>query len=151
VVKFQTTKNSLTPPRDKASRLTKTPANAKTGTPGHVLRTFFMEPLGLSAYRVAKDIGVTPITLSQILHGRRAISAPVALRLGGYFGVEPNFWLSLQAHADLTREAATPRHNAVLPCEALNGRAFALKETKMNGARNWQVLIVKTRNNGARN
>ena len=117
--------------------------NGNGTTPGHILKTFFMDPLGLTAYRVAKDTGMTPIALSQILRGQRGISAGVALKLGIYFGVEPDFWLSLQAHSDLTEEAkAKPK---VEPCQALEGRAFVLKESKLNGTRNWQVMMVKKR------
>ena len=114
-----------------------------TASPGHALKTLFMDPLGLTAYRVAKDTGMTPIAMSQILRGQRAISPSVALKFGMYFGVEPDFWLSLQAHADLVEEAkAKPK---VAPCLALQGRAFVLKETKVNGSRNWQVIMVKRR------
>lgn len=127
----------------------KTNSNEKgANAPGQVLKKFFMDPLGLSAYRVAKDIGITAIAMSHILRGKRSITPAVALRLGVYFGVEPDFWLSLQAHNDLAAEAAAKRRAPVARCEALEGRAFALKETKMNGLRNWQVLMVKTRSNG---
>jgi addiction module HigA family antidote len=118
------------------------------GTPGEVLKTFFMDPLGLTAYRVAKEVGITPIAMSHILRGKRGITPAVALRLGFYFGVEPEFWLGLQAHHDLAAEAGSKKRTQVERCAALDGRAFVLKETKVNGARNWQVLMAKTRANG---
>jgi addiction module HigA family antidote len=132
-------------PKPSNTRAKETP----NGTPGHVLKTFFMEPLGLTAYRVAKDIGITAIAMSHILRGKRGITPSVALRLGFYFGVEPEFWLNLQAHHDLSVEAVGKRHGAVERCAALDGRAFVLKETKSAQGRNWQVLMAKTRNGGA--
>lgn len=69
--------------------------------PGEVLLEDFMKPLGLSQYRVATDIGVAPLRVSQIVRGKRAISADTALRLGQYFGTSPGIWLRLQARYDL--------------------------------------------------
>jgi addiction module HigA family antidote len=72
--------------------------------PGEVLFEDFMKPLKLSQYRVAKDINVSPIRISEIIHGTRAVSADTALRLGKYFGNSAQFWLNLQAHYDLEQE-----------------------------------------------
>jgi addiction module HigA family antidote len=74
--------------------------------PGEVLLEDFMKPRKLSAYRVAKDIGVTPIAITQITHGRRSVSAQTALLLAKYFGTSPEVWIRLQAQYDLevTRE-----------------------------------------------
>jgi len=69
--------------------------------PGEVLLEDFMEPLGLSRYRVAKDIGVPTVRISQIARGQRAITADTALRLGRYFGTSAGIWLRLQARYDL--------------------------------------------------
>jgi addiction module HigA family antidote len=71
--------------------------------PGEVLRLDFLEPLGISQYALAKAIGVPPQRVLEIVHGRRAVSADTALRLGRYFGVEPQFWLNLQTRCDLDR------------------------------------------------
>ena len=60
-----------------------------------------MKPLGLSQYRVARDIGVAPLRISQIVRGKRAITADTALRLARYFGTTPGIWLRLQARYDL--------------------------------------------------
>jgi addiction module HigA family antidote len=60
-----------------------------------------MKPLGLTQYRVAKDIGVPALRISQIVRGQRAISADTALRLARYFGTSPDVWLRLQAMYDL--------------------------------------------------
>ncbi len=69
--------------------------------PGDVLGADFMEPLGLTAYRVAKDIGVRPTRIGDILLHRRAVTADTALRLSRYFGTTPQFWMNLQAAYDL--------------------------------------------------
>ena len=69
--------------------------------PGEVLLEDFMKPLGLSQYRVAKDIGVPALRISQIVRGQRAITADTALRLARYFGTSPDVWLRLQATYDL--------------------------------------------------
>lgn len=60
-----------------------------------------MKPLELTQYRVAVDIGVAPLRISQIVHGKRAITADTALRLARYFGTTPGIWLRLQARYDL--------------------------------------------------
>jgi addiction module HigA family antidote len=69
--------------------------------PGEVLLEDFMKPLVLSQYRVAKDIGVPPLRISQIIRGRRAITADTAMRLGRYFGTSAAVWLRMQARYDL--------------------------------------------------
>jgi antitoxin HigA-1 len=69
--------------------------------PGEVLLEDFMKPLRLTQYRVAKDIGVSPLRISQIVRGQRAISADTALRLARYFSTSPAVWLRLQARYDL--------------------------------------------------
>jgi addiction module HigA family antidote len=69
--------------------------------PGEVLLTEFLEPMGISQYRLAKDIGVTPRRVNEIIHGRRGITADTALRLGRFFNMEAQFWLNLQTHYDM--------------------------------------------------
>ena len=69
--------------------------------PGEVLLEDFMRPLGLSQYRLAKDIGVPTLRISQIVRGRRSITADTALRLARYFGTSAAVWLRLQARYDL--------------------------------------------------
>ena len=69
--------------------------------PGEILVKEFLEPLGISQYRLAKDIGVTPRRINEIVHGRRAISADTALRLSQYFGMEAQFWMNLQSRYDM--------------------------------------------------
>lgn len=69
--------------------------------PGEILVTEFLEPMGVSQYRLAKDIGVTARRINEIVHGRRSITADTALRLGRFFGMEAQFWLNLQSHYDM--------------------------------------------------
>lgn len=72
--------------------------------PGEVLLADFLEPMGLSQYRLAKDIHVPPRRINEIVHGTRAVSADTALRLARYFGTTERFWLNLQTRYDLDVE-----------------------------------------------
>lgn len=69
--------------------------------PGEILLHDFLEPLGLSQSALAGALGVTPMRVSQIVRGQRAITADTALRLSRYFGTRPGWWLDLQTHFDL--------------------------------------------------
>jgi len=69
--------------------------------PGEVLLEDFMKPLGLTQYRLAHDIGVTPIRISQIVNGQRSVSVDTAMRLARYFGTSAAVWLRLQVRYDL--------------------------------------------------
>ncbi|MES9856689.1 MAG: HigA family addiction module antitoxin [Sedimenticola sp.] len=70
-------------------------------TPGYLLKTEFLEPMGISQNQLARDINVPPNRISQIVRGKREISADTALRLGFYFNIEPEFWLNLQTRFNL--------------------------------------------------
>lgn len=74
--------------------------------PGVVLNEEFLKPLGVSQYRIAKDVSVSPRRINEIVHGDRAITADTALRLGRYFGTSAQFWLNLQTRYDLEKEAS---------------------------------------------
>lgn len=69
--------------------------------PGEVLLEDFMKPLGLTQYRLARDLGVTPIRISQIVNGERSITVDTAMRLARYFGTSAAVWLRLQVRYDL--------------------------------------------------
>lgn len=69
--------------------------------PGEILNEEFLKPLGVSQTRLALDIRVPPPRINAIVHGKRAITADTALRLGAYFKMEPQFWLNLQNNYDL--------------------------------------------------
>ena len=73
--------------------------------PGEILLTEFMQPYGLTAYRLAKELSVSLPRVNDIVRGKRAISADTALRLGIYFGLPAQFWLNLQNDYDLRRAA----------------------------------------------
>ena len=70
-------------------------------TPGEVLLEEFIKPLGISQYQIAKDVGVPPRRINEIVLGKRAVTADTALRLARYFGTSERFWLNLQARHDL--------------------------------------------------
>jgi len=69
--------------------------------PGEILLEEFMRPLGVSINALSRDIDVPPNRISEIVRGKRAITADTALRLGRYFGVSPEIWLDLQSDYDL--------------------------------------------------
>lgn len=69
--------------------------------PGEVLMEDFIEGFGITQNKLAVSIGVPPRRINEIVHGRRAITADTALRLGRYFGIEAQFWLNLQTRYDL--------------------------------------------------
>ena len=72
--------------------------------PGEILLEEFLKPMGISQYRLAKDISVPPRRINEIVHGKRGISADTSLRLERYFGLSEGFWLRLQARYDLEVE-----------------------------------------------
>lgn len=83
--------------------------------PGEILLSEFMEPLGLTAYRLAKDLDVPAPRVGEIVRGKRSISADTALRLGVYFGLPAQFWLNLQNEYDLRLAATSPALRKVAP------------------------------------
>ena len=72
--------------------------------PGEILLEEFLNPLGISQYRLAKDISVPPRRINEIVHGKRGVSANTALRLERYFGLSEGFWLRLQSRYALEVE-----------------------------------------------
>ena len=72
--------------------------------PGEILLEEFIKPFGITQYRVAKDVGVPPRRINEIVHGHRAVTADTALRLARYFGTSERFWLNLQTRYDLEIE-----------------------------------------------
>ena len=89
--------------------------------PGEVLREDFLLPLGITEYRLAKDIGVPPRRINEIVKGKRAITVDTALRLERYFRWPAEVWLNLQAHHDqqLAREAMKAELSIIRPCPAM--------------------------------
>ncbi len=78
--------------------------------PGVFLEEEFLKPLNITAYRLAKDIGVTPMRISEILRGKRRISANTGLRLAKYFGMSEGYFIRLQAQYDTDKEKEILEH-----------------------------------------
>jgi len=72
--------------------------------PGEILMEEFLKPMGISQYRLAKDISVPPRRINEIVHGKRAITPDTALRLSRFFGLSERFWINMQARYDLEIE-----------------------------------------------
>jgi len=89
--------------------------------PGVILLEEFLEPFGISQYRLAKSISVPPRRINEIVHGKRSITADTALRLARFFGTSERFWLNLQVRYDL--EVEKGRLSGVLERDVLVYRA----------------------------
>ena len=89
--------------------------------PGEILREDFLLPLGLSEYRVAKDIGVPRRRINEIVKGKRAVTVDTALRLEKYFQWPAEVWLNLQARHDqqLAKETMAEVLENIQPCSAV--------------------------------
>jgi addiction module HigA family antidote len=72
--------------------------------PGEILMEEFLKPLGITQYKLAKDINVPARRINEIVHGKRSVTADTALRLSHYFNLSERFWLNLQARYDLEVE-----------------------------------------------
>ena len=90
-------------------------------SPGEILEEEFLKPLGLTKYRLAKDIGVPPQRIGDIIAGKRAITADTDLRLCKYFGLSDGWWLRGQANYDtaMARESLKLVLKRITPCELL--------------------------------
>ncbi|MCL2443676.1 MAG: HigA family addiction module antitoxin [Treponema sp.] len=69
-------------------------------TVGDILKEEYLDPMGISAYRLAQEIGVSTSLISQIIHGTTSVSADVAWRLGQFFNTSTQYWLNMQAACD---------------------------------------------------
>lgn len=85
------------------STSTTTTTDRYLSTPGEILQEEFLEPLGISRYRLSKAIGVSETAVGEIVKGRRAISTAMAYRLAKALGTTPEFWLNLQTDYNLLR------------------------------------------------
>ena len=90
--------------------------------PGEILNEEFLIPLGISAYRLAKETFIPQTRISEILKGNRKITADTALRLSKYFGNSPKFWLGLQNDYDLEEEG-THKQNELNGIKPMEGNA----------------------------
>jgi len=107
--------------------------NSRTMTPGEALRRLFMDPLGISPYRLSKELGVPPTAISQILRDKRSISPAMAMRLGFYFDVHPKAFMDLQVLHDLrlsSEKMNNPNEgHAVQRCSLLDGKKIVFIST----------------------
>ena len=93
--------------------------------PGEILREDFLEPLGISINQLSRDLSVPPNRVSEIVNGKRSITADTALRLQRYFGVEAQFWLNLQTEYDLRmmkRKVWADIERRIIPVKATGAR-----------------------------
>ena len=83
--------------------------------PGEILKTEFLDPMGISQYRIAKAIDVPARRINEIVHGKRAITADSALRLSRALGLSDMFWINIQAHydAEIAREQLAAKLAAI--------------------------------------
>lgn len=88
--------------------------------PGEILLEEFLKPMGISAYRLSKDIGVSQMRIGQILAGKRAITVDTGLRLSKYFGLNDWFWTGLQLDHDaaIAREKIANELSKIKPLQA---------------------------------
>lgn len=77
--------------------------------PGRIILEEFLAPRGISVFRLAKEIGVSPRQIYEIVQGQRSVSSDIAHRLAHYFGISQRYWLDLQARYDGNRENRLPR------------------------------------------
>ncbi|MCQ9675731.1 HigA family addiction module antitoxin [Corynebacterium sp. BF-R-2] len=87
--------------------------------PGEVLNEDFIKAFGITQHKLAMAIGVPPRRINEIVHGKRGITADTALRLGKYFGIEPQFWLNLQGRYELevAEDSIAEEVNSIEPLE----------------------------------
>lgn len=87
--------------------------------PGEVLMEDFIEGFGITQHKLAVSLGVPPRRINEIVHGKRAVTADTALRLGKYFGTSAQFWLNLQTHydLDLAEDRVADQISAIVPLE----------------------------------
>ncbi|MBA8827336.1 addiction module HigA family antidote [Saccharopolyspora lacisalsi] len=88
--------------------------------PGAILREEFLEPMGITEYRLAKDLGIPQTRVSAITHGRRGITADTGLRLSRYFGMSEGFWTGLQDDYDraVTKDKLGDTLDSIAPISA---------------------------------
>ena len=91
--------------------------------PGEILKYEFLEPMGITAYRLSKDTGIPQTRISEIIHGRRSVTADTALRFSRYFGNSATFWLNLQMHFDIEEVERAKKHELdSIKCCITNGK-----------------------------
>jgi addiction module HigA family antidote len=87
----------------------------RTVHPGEILEKDFLKPLNMTAYRLAKSIGVDQTRISELIKGKRSITADTAIRLGAFFEMSAEFWMNAQAHFDLEAEKKIKEYAHIKP------------------------------------
>lgn len=93
-------------------------------SPGEILEEEFLKPMHISAYKLAKEVHIPQSRLSDIISGKRRITADTAMRLAQYFGTTPQFWLNIQNQFDLDRLKASDKIldiSDIRPCSLMQG------------------------------
>ncbi len=93
--------------------------------PGEVLKEEFLDPMGISVYRLSKETGLSQTRLSQITKGIRSVTAETAVKLGKFFGVSAEFWMNLQAFYDI-EEAQKKYRNEIASIQSINEQKQAI-------------------------
>src|SRR5437870_8699527 len=112
--------------------------------PGEVLREEFLKPLGVTEYRLAKDVNVPARRINEICHEQRGISADTALRLAKFFGTSEMFWLNLQARYDLDIQRAK------LGSRLASVGSFTQLRQTVSGPRTSRSLVAAAKSGAAR-
>ena len=112
--------------------------------PGEILAEEFMQPLGVTQYRLAKETEVPPRRINEIVQGQRAITADTALRLAKFFGTSEMFWLNLQARYDLDIQRAK------LGARLASVRSFAQLRQAPPASRASRALVASAKSGAAR-
>lgn len=121
------------------------PGPLPTIHPGEVLRQDYLLPLGMSAYRLAKGLGMSEGAVSEILRGKRAITPATALRLARFFGSDARFWLNLQAAYDLEEERRrlAPQLEAMEVCDLETQRLRQVRELEQRRPQLTDALVAE--------
>jgi addiction module HigA family antidote len=95
--------------------------------PGEILSEDFLKPMGISAYRLSKGANIDQTRISEIIRGKRSVTADTALRLARFFGNSPEFWLNLQAHYDLEQKKREMEKDLkkIRPCSLLKRPSYS--------------------------
>ena len=110
----------------------------KPAHPGEILLEKFMKPLNLSQYRLAKELGISPIRINQIIHGKRAITADTAIRLACLLNMEAAFWMNLQSTYELElamQESYAKIHQAIKPLDTRQAREQSAAKKRKTAAK----------------
>ena len=112
--------------------------------PGEILREDFLEPLGISINQLSRDLSVPPNRVSEIVNGKRSITADTALRLQRYFGVEAQFWLNLQTEYDLRmmkRKIWADIERRIIPIEIIRKHSIISIHSDSKKRRSFLALL----------